>query len=202
MNDELQYIISREVKIGQGIVIKTITDYLATSEKTSGMVKGDKHFKIEETKVLIDFIEKEKIWYKKININDFIAEGAEQKVFINSDRTVIKLNDSIYYLSWIDYFQNLLLHNHYFSDTHYTLLGFYKLDDVLYAVVEQPFIKATEKTDLNFVKLFLNHNGFKNTRNNDYMNPELGLILEDLHDENVLTQNGVLYFIDTVFYLI
>jgi len=30
----------------------------------------------------------------------------------------------------------------------------------------------------------------------------LGLIIEDLHDENVLTQNGVLYFIDTVFYII
>ena len=26
-------------------------------------------------------------------------------------------------------------------------------------------------------------------------------ILEDLHDENVLTRNNVLYFIDTVFYL-
>jgi hypothetical protein len=25
--------------------------------------------------------------------------------------------------------------------------------------------------------------------------------LQDLHDENVLTNNGVLYFIDTVFYL-
>jgi hypothetical protein len=27
------------------------------------------------------------------------------------------------------------------------------------------------------------------------------LILEDLHDENVLTKDGLLYFIDTVFYL-
>jgi len=44
-------------------------------------------------------------------------------------------------------------------------------------------------------------NGFKNTRNNDYYNPNLGIILEDLHDENVLTENGILQFIDTVFYL-
>lgn len=44
-------------------------------------------------------------------------------------------------------------------------------------------------------------NGFQNTRNNDYFNPELGIILEDLHDENVLTLEGNLYFIDTVFYL-
>ena len=34
-----------------------------------------------------------------------------------------------------------------------------------------------------------------------YYNHELGLILEDLHDENVLTKDGLLYFIDTVFYL-
>jgi Ser/Thr protein kinase RdoA (MazF antagonist) len=44
-------------------------------------------------------------------------------------------------------------------------------------------------------------NGFQNNRNNDYQNQELGIILEDLHDENVLTRNEVLYFIDTVFYL-
>lgn len=44
-------------------------------------------------------------------------------------------------------------------------------------------------------------NGFINNRNNDYINSELGIILEDLHEENVLTQNEILYFIDTVFYL-
>jgi hypothetical protein len=44
-------------------------------------------------------------------------------------------------------------------------------------------------------------NKFEVIRNNDYYNQELGIIIEDLHDENVLTQNGILYFIDTVFYL-
>ncbi|PBJ12185.1 hypothetical protein [Flavobacterium sp. ACN6] len=39
------------------------------------------------------------------------------------------------------------------------------------------------------------------TKNNDYYNPDLGIILEDLHDENVLTENGILQFIDTVFYI-
>jgi Serine/Threonine/Tyrosine Kinase found in polyvalent proteins len=44
-------------------------------------------------------------------------------------------------------------------------------------------------------------NGFENNKNNDYINIELGIILEDLHDENVLTFDGNLFFIDTVFYL-
>ncbi|MBP8851149.1 MAG: hypothetical protein KBG80_11415 [Breznakibacter sp.] len=51
------------------------------------------------------------------------------------------------------------------------------------------------------MKEFLSNNGFLNTKNNDYYNPQLGLILEDLHDENVLTANDILYFIDTVFYI-
>jgi hypothetical protein len=45
-------------------------------------------------------------------------------------------------------------------------------------------------------------NGFLNTQNNDYYHPKWNIILEDLHDENVLTQNDILYFIDTVFYVV
>ncbi len=144
MNDEIQHIISRESQTGQGIVIKSITDYLARCQETSGMAKTDKHFKAKETKNLTDFVEAEKLWYSSINSNDFIAEGAEQKVYIKNEQRVLKLNDSIYYLSWIDYFHNLQLHNYFFSDTFYTFLGFYQLDELLYAVVEQPYLKATE----------------------------------------------------------
>lgn len=71
----------------------------------------------------------------------------------------------------------------------------------MYVVVQQSYVAITANTDLEQVKKFLTQNGFENTRNNDYFNPELGIILEDLHDENVLTRNEVLYFIDTVFFL-
>jgi hypothetical protein len=93
------------------------------------------------------------------------------------------------------------MHNFFFTDTAYELIGFTKQEDILYAIVEQAYVTFTDPTDLNQVKSFLLHNGFKNTRNNDYLNEEIGIILEDLHDENVLTRNGILYFIDTVFYL-
>lgn len=80
-------------------------------------------------------------------------------------------------------------------------MGFTRENDILFAVVEQSFVSITQNTDLSQVKEFLTSNGFENIRNNDYFNSELGIILEDLHDENVLTKNGILYFIDTVFYL-
>ena len=113
----------------------------------------------------------------------------------------MKLKDSIYYKSWRDYFLNLLLHNFFFADTAYELLGFTYDNEILYAVVQQAYVSITSNTDLSQLNEFLTSNGFQNTRNNDYFNPSLGIILEDLHDENVLTRNGVLYFIDTLFYL-
>ena len=80
-------------------------------------------------------------------------------------------------------------------------MGFTKEKDVLYAVVKQSYVAINQSTDLNQVKAFLGSIGFTNTRNNDYFNSDLGIILEDLHDENVLTRNDILYFIDTVFYI-
>ena len=61
---------------------------------------------------------------------------------------------------------------------------------------------TNEATDREVVKQFMIYNGFQNTRNNDYINPQLGIIFEKLHDENVLCNNGVLLFVDIVFYLI
>jgi hypothetical protein len=94
-----------------------------------------------------------------------------------------------------------LLHNFFFPDTAYELKGFTKDNGVLYAALQQSYVAITESTDLDDVKQFLASNGFENIRNNDYQNHDLGIILEDLHDENVLTRNSILYFIDTVFYL-
>ncbi|WP_222867678.1 putative polyvalent protein kinase domain-containing protein [Sphingobacterium phlebotomi] len=47
----------------------------------------------------------------------------------------------------------------------------------------------------------MEYNTFTNIRNNDYESKQHGIILEDLHDENVLFRAGVFYFFDTVFYL-
>jgi len=114
---------------------------------------------------------------------------------------VLKLNAGIFYKCWLDYFHSLILHNHFFPETNYELVGFHLKNDVLYACVKQRFIKTDEVTNINAVKSFMVQNGFTNKRNNDYINKYTGIIIEDLHDENVLTKNGILFFIDTVFYV-
>lgn len=200
MNDELQRIISGESEVRYGANIFAAVSYLRTSAKSGTLGKTDKHFKRKETEILKQYIDSQGIWLKDVNLNNYVSEGAEQKVYLKDSKSVIKLNDAIYFVSWEDYFVNLLLHNYFFPDTAYNLLGFFENENIVYAVVEQQFITANQKTDLIFVEQFMNSNGFQKIRNNDYSNSELGIIIEDLHDENVLTNNGVLYFIDTVFY--
>jgi len=202
MSDEIQFIISGSSNIKHESIIKAVLNDLTRSQKSSSLVKTDKHFKREETERLKISINSMNLWVSDIDLENYVSEGAEQKVYLKNGKSVIKLNDAIYYISWIDYLHNLLLHNYFFPDTAYQLLGFFENNSELYAVVEQPYVKATEKTDLSAVKQFMEVNGFKNVRNNDYLNSDLGIIIEDLHDENVLTQNRVLYFIDTVFYII
>lgn len=201
--DELQHIIYGTKPDSQKTLIQTVASYLRANEDTSTVAKNDKYFKQQETKKLIDFCEENKLLViEKFDSSLFVSEGAEQKVYIKNEKIVYKINDAIYYTKWLDYFNNLLLHNYFFPSTQYTLVGFSIIENVLYALVEQPFIIANEPTNLNNVKQLMQSNGFINNRNNDYINRDLCLIIEDLHDENVLTNDGVLFFIDTVFYII
>ena len=199
--NHLYAVISGKSEVRHGKIIQAIANHLRESQSTSTTPKGTKHYKEQERQELETYISATQLWVNHIDFDQYVSEGAEQKVYLNDQKTVLKLNDSIYYNSWEDYLHNLLLHNTFFEDTAYQLIGFHTVDNNLFAVVEQPFVEVTSTTNLLNIKEFLLSNGFTITRNNDYYNQELGLILEDLHDENVLTKDGLLYFIDTVFYL-
>ena len=76
------------------------------------------------------------------------------------------------------------------------------MENILYAVVRQIFIIADGQAELDDIRSFLEFNGFQNTRRQDYFNKEYGLILEDIHDENVIVNSEKLFFVDTVFYTV
>jgi hypothetical protein len=200
LKNELHNIISGKSQVRFGTTIQAIASYLNDGSKSSIETQDSKQIRQQETKRLEKLITDQNLWISDIDFSQYVSEGAEQRVYLKDSDHVLKLNDAIYYSYWTDYFHNLLLHNFFFPDTAYELLGFTKESENLYAVVKQPFVTITQETDLNKVKAFLESNGFFNNRNNDYINLDLGIILEDLHDENVLTKNDVLYFIDTVFY--
>jgi hypothetical protein len=202
IKDELQHIILGDEPAGEASQLKKVQCFLRRNAQTSLANQKQQRLKSEEAATLLAFAKQEDIIYPaEILETDFISEGAEQKVYRLDGKHVIKTNASVFYECWLDYFNSLLIHNYFFPATAYTFLGFKMIAGELNGVVMQGFIVTSEPTNLGVVKQFLEYNHFQNNRNNDYINAELGLIFEDLHDENVLYANGILFFIDTIFYL-
>jgi hypothetical protein len=202
LKHELQDIISGNGTVRFGEAIQSAKRFIRGKKETIQGIEETKQFQIQEAQILTEYIDQNNLWITDINPSSYIGEGAEQKVYESSDPDfIIKLNDRIFYACWEDYFSSLLLHNYFFPHLAYELLGFHMAEAALCAVVKQHFVKSTGPTNLENVKTFVESNGFVQTRINNYHHPQLGIIIEDLHDENVLTEEGTLQFIDTVFYL-
>lgn len=199
---ELQNIISGLGNNTGKNTIQAAANYLRQSKKAGRNAQEQEFTKEQETAKLISWINEQDLWFNQHDESRFLASGAEQRVYLDQDsRFVYKLNDTIFYQFWLDYFYSLLIHNYFFPSTSYELIGFFQENNVLFAVVKQYYVEMTAVTEVNAIRNLLSENGFIHKKNNDYFNPIIGIILEDLHEENVLTNTDVLFFIDTVFYL-
>jgi hypothetical protein len=204
----LKNIVDGTVVEEQGDTCAPIRNLLCTSFSTSTTVK--KNFesqlliKKEQAGFLTSHATKNNQWLSDLPGDElFLTRGGEAKVYLDVDnKSVIKLNDAVYYATWLEFFNSLTIHNLLFGETSYTFLGFTQKEDVLLAVLKQPFIISDGNVDLQDVKQLLAFNGFENTRRNDYYNKDLGIILEDMHDENIIVNTNTLFFIDTVFYTV
>lgn len=183
-------------------------NYLCASFSTSRTVKKDFErnaiIKKEQAEYLKDYATRNHLWVSGLLDKDlYLTRGGEAEVYFGKDRhSVIKVNDAIYYATWLEFFNSITIHNLVFPDTTYTFLGFIETDGILKAVLQQPFIISDDQVDLKDVTQHLAFNGFENIKRNDYKNNSLGILLEDIHDENVVSNKGALFFIDTVFYTI
>lgn len=208
-NDEIKRKLENIIR---GSLIDGITDnctavrnFLSSSFSTSTTVKRNFEsnliIKKKQESDLRNYATTNGLWVNHLS-EQYLTRGGESQVYLDVGSThVVKINDAIYYATWLEYFNSVVLHNLIFKDTAYNFIGFIDLDNVLHAVVRQPFITADGQAALDDIRAFLEYNGFQNTRRQDYFNKEYSLILEDMHDENVILKSGKLFFIDTVFYM-
>jgi len=200
MNHEIKNVISGLKQVAKSDSILSALSFLRTSKNANSNVEESEYINKEnEAKLLINhFLAPE----SELNLDSYLTEGAEQQVYLHNDgKFVLKTNDAIFYTSWEDYLISLLLHNYFFPATSYELLGFLKKGENIFALVKQPFVYIDDVTNLDEVFQIMNDNGFSITKNNDYYSFDLQVIIEDLHDENVVVSKGVLFFIDTVIYI-
>ena len=203
---KLQNIIRGELQQGESDSCTTIRNLLCESFGTGPTVKSEFEsraiIKEDQVTFLKSHAQKTGLLMDSLPSGyQFLAEGGESKVFLSEDgRFVVKVNDAGYFATWTEYFNSLVLHNLLFSNSPYSLLGFIEIEEKLFAVVQQPFVEG-DQASLDHIEGFLKFNGFTKVRRQDYYNSELKLALEDMHDENVISKGEILFFIDTVFYI-
>jgi len=206
IRNKLQNIVNGTRFEGPADNCATVRNLLIEGFGTGSTVKSEFEsraiVKEKQANFLKAWAEGEGIWVGNLPIgSEYLTKGGESKIYLAPDRlNVIKVNDAIYYATWDEYLNSLLLHNLLFPNTAYSLIGFTESDNGLSAVLKQPFIEG-EQARLDDIRELLGYNGFENTKRQDYYNGEFGLVLEDMHDENVIAKDDLLFFIDTVFYI-
>jgi phosphoribosylformylglycinamidine (FGAM) synthase-like enzyme/phosphoribosylformylglycinamidine (FGAM) synthase-like amidotransferase family enzyme len=134
--------------------------------------------------------------------------GAEQRVYFEEQEcSVIKANNGNFHGNWLQYLERLHLHQFLFPETAYTFMGLLVEDSEISMVVRQPFAKASNDVagaTRDEVEVWMReHFGAFRYKNDDYYLPQLDLLIEDLHDENVLVSENrkALLVIDPVIYV-
>jgi hypothetical protein len=206
IREKLQNIIRGARLKGQGDHCTKIRNLLVESFGTSSTVKKEFEsraiLKEKQASFLRSHSEKVGLWLTSLpSGSEYVTRGGESQVYFAGDKlNVIKVNDAIYYATWTEYFNSLVIHNLLFPNTAYSLLGFMENAESLCVILQQPYVEG-KQANLGYIKELLTFNGFENTKRQDYYNKEFALALEDMHDENVIAKDGILFFIDTVFYV-
>jgi hypothetical protein len=206
IREKLQNIVRGARLEGQGDHCTKIRNLLVESFGTSPTVKKEFESRAILKEKQADFLrshaKKTGQWLPTVPSGSlYVTRGGESQVYFAGDKlNVIKVNDAIYYATWAEYLNSIVIHNLLFPNTAYSLLGFMENEGSLCAILQQPYVEG-EQAELDDIKELLIFNGFENTKRQDYYNKEFGLVLEDMHDENVIARDGILFFIDTVFYV-
>lgn len=187
IRSKLQNIVRGAVLEEQEDHCTAIRNHLCTGFETGPTVKSEFEsraiLKKEQAGVLKAYARQQGIWMDAPPSGiRYLAKGGESTVYLAPDyRNVVKINDAVYYATWLEYFDSILIHNLLFPDTAYSLSGFIEINSALFAVVQQPFIQGAS-ADLSDIKVLLTYNGFSNIKRQDYFNDEFGLLFEDMHD--------------------
>ncbi len=79
--NELQNVISGNAEVRHGKNIQSVSNYLRRKKVTNQKAEESEFLKDEEAKILIEFINENKLWVESIDESKYISEGAEQKVY-------------------------------------------------------------------------------------------------------------------------
>ncbi len=107
----------------------------------------------------------------------------------------------VMHVSWVQFFDRMVLHNLYYPEASLRLEGFVDSDAGLCPVFTQPDVHGERGAQREEVEPMMRARGYTRKSCEDYANDLLHI--EDLHDGNVLVdEDGELQVIDPVIFLV
>jgi hypothetical protein len=168
----------------------------------------------EEQRYLREWLEDEKNTHLRIDGEFFQREwetcgslgGCEHDVWPTQDgKRFMKRTQGLLHANWREYLRRLEMSNQLFPAVPFRLEGFGNDTEGHFCTyVSQPAVyPVTRGVPQRVVSGFMFSLGFTRVRPWDFLNEELGLQVEDLHDQNVLYgPEGNLFVIDAIIYLL
>ena len=128
-------------------------------------------------------------------------EGGEHQVY-QKDGWFFKRNNMAYHSNYLEYLHRMVLHNYLFAETAVQFEGLMWYDDTLQPVIRQKALLGVRGATRAEVTVEMHLRGFSRRAADNYYSLALGLLVEDLHDENVLVDaDGDLLIFDPVIYI-
>lgn len=162
--------------------------------------------RIREYEALRSYANSQQLWldgneFTRLWVDQGEIEGGEHQVIYFHSR-VFKRNNLYYHSNWLEYFHRLVLHNWLFPETMIRFEGLMMVEDELQPVISQKAFLAIRGASRREVEKEMQRRGFVRRFADNYYNPDMGISVEDLHDENVLVSPaGSLLIFDPVIYL-
>jgi len=158
-----------------------------------------------ENKALDEWAKQEgKLFDREEIVSKWIAQGErgglENRVFYDSNRDRwIKINTLAYHTNQLEFLHRMAIHNYLFPEVVLRLEAYMWDDSALLPIISQPHVThhgglvSEEESGAELEKM----GGSWNSQENGYVFNDLGIVITDTHDENVLRrQDGGLSFID------
>jgi hypothetical protein len=139
IREKLQNIVRGACLEGTADRCSTVRNHLIEGFGTSPTVKGEFEsrsiIKEKQIEFLKTYAKESGLWLESLAPQpEYLTKGGESKVYLAAGGlNVIKVNDAVYYATWAEYFNSLVLHNLLFPNTTYSLLGFIENDGKLNA---------------------------------------------------------------------
>ena len=167
-------------------------------------VAGTTACKGVQINVLRKFAIENDCWFTDLSIfGEYADRGSENEVYTDTEtETVFKLNDFRYADDNLNsFFERIHIHNIYFPDCAYDLIGFAQNSfGSTCAVLSQPFIRAEREATENEIADTLTKMGFLPQLDGEYFSNGEYDIFDALPNNVLYGIDGHLYFIDTIIF--